>query len=569
MSEDIKKMPIVGIDLGTTNSLVSYWNENRSVIIPNAFGGTLTPSVVGLDDNGEILIGGIAKERLLTHPGRTVSGFKRFMGSSESILLGDRGFLPEELSSLVIRSLISDAETCLGQRVEEAVISVPAYFSDAQRKATKRAGELAGLRVERIINEPTAAATAYGLHQKASETKFLVLDLGGGTFDVSIIEFFENVLEVKAIAGDNHLGGEDFTDCLAGSFMEIHGISGFGPGTREYAQIRKQAEVGKRILCKDGHTSMQCVISGNSYCCEIDSDHFEKISQPLLKRLRHPIERALKDSGLRPDDLDEIILVGGASRMPIVHSLVSKMFGRNPSYHLNPDEVVASGAGIQAALKERHEFLKEVVLTDVCPYSLGTEIAIDDKSGYFSPIIERNTIIPVSRVSRYYTMDDNQTSISVGVYQGEARLVRNNILLGELTVDLPPAPAGEQMIDVRFTYDINGILEVEVVVVETGAKKRIVLEESPGSMSEEEIERRLTALADLKIHPRDKQENKLLLVRGESMYEESLGEERENLAEVINEFEIVLERQNPREIAKAAEEFRERLNELDRWNGLY
>jgi len=569
MSEDTKQMPIVGIDLGTTNSLISYWNESRSVIIPNAFGGTITPSVVGLDDNGEILVGGIAKERLLTHPGRTVSGFKRFMGGSESIMLGDRGFLPEELSSFVIRSLISDAEAFLGRKIEEAVISVPAYFSDAQRKATKRAGELAGLRIERIINEPTAAATAYGLHQKESETKFLVLDLGGGTFDVSIIEFFENVLEVKAIAGDNRLGGDDFTDCLVGSFVEIHGLEGFGPGTREYAHIRKQAEIGKRILSRDGHTTMSCVIGGESYVCEIDTDHFEKISQPLLKRLRHPIERALKDSKLRPGDLDEIILVGGASRMPVVHSLVSRMFGRSPSYHLNPDEVVASGAGIQAALKERHEFLKEVVLTDVCPYSLGTEIAIGDKAGYFSPIIERNTVIPVSRVSRYYTADDNQTSISVGVYQGEARLVKNNIILGELSVDIPPAPAGDQAIDVRFTYDINGILEVEIVVVDTGVRKRIILEESPGSMSEEEIERRLAALSDLKIHPRDKQENRLLLVRGESMYEEALGDEREHLAEIISDFETVLERQNPREIAKAAEEFRERLDELDRWNGLY
>ncbi|HNX57488.1 MAG TPA: molecular chaperone HscC [Spirochaetota bacterium] len=562
-------MPIVGIDLGTTNSLISYWKEDRSVIIPNAFGGTMTPSVVGLDDNGEILVGGIAKERLLTYPERTVSGFKRFMGSNKSIVLGDRGFLPEELSSLVIRSLVGDAEACLGQRIEEAVISVPAYFSDAQRKATKRAGELAGLRVERIINEPTAAATAYGLHQKESETKFLVLDLGGGTFDVSIIEFFENVLEVRAIAGDNRLGGEDFTDCLAASFMEIHGIAGFGPGTREYAHIRKQAEIGKRVLSSNSHSSIQCLIGGNSYGFEIDIEHFTKISQPLLKRLRHPIERALKDSGLRPDDLDEIIMVGGASRMPVVHSLVKGMFGRDPSYHLNPDEVVASGAGIQAALKGRDEFLKEVILTDVCPYSLGTDIAVGDKSGFFSPIIERNTVIPVSRVERYYTADDNQTSIPVGIYQGEARLVKNNICLGELSVDVPPAPAGEQTVDVRFTYDINGILEVEVMVVETGAKKRMILEESPGSMSREEIERRLASLADLKIHPRDKQENRMLLVRGERMYEESLGVERDQVAEIIREFEIVLERQNPREIAKAAKECGEKLDELDRWSGLY
>ena len=561
-------MPIVGIDLGTTNSLVSYWKDNQCIMIPNALGSNLTPSVVSVDDQEEIIVGQIAKERLITHPDRTVQAFKRYMGSSKEIELGKYKFLPEELSSFVIRSLIQDAEAYFGEKITEAVISVPAYFNDAQRKATKRAGELAGLKVERLINEPTAAATAYGLHQQESETKFLVFDLGGGTFDVSIVEIFENVLEVQSIAGDNYLGGEDFTKLLVDTFMEKYQLDPLTIDQKIYATIKKQAEVCKKSLGDIKRGSISCMKEDQELRWDLDHKEFELIARPLLLRLRHPIEKALKDAGLKARDLDEIILVGGATRMPIVHTLVSKMFGRFPACSVNPDEVVAAGAGIQAAMKERSVLLKEVVLTDVCPYTLGIEVVVSNslgkyESGHFSPIIERNTVIPVSRVETYSTVSDNQEMIRVKIFQGEGRLTINNIKLGELEVDVPRALAGEQSINVRFTYDINSILEVEVEVVATGEKKSMIIEGSPGTMSKEEIKLRLEALSHIKIHPRDRQENKLLLARAERLYEESLRDARALIDRMISDFEAILAKQDEKEIKKFARKFKEELDAIE------
>lgn len=562
-------MSIIGIDLGTTNSLVSYWTDKGAILIPNALDKKLTPSVVSVDENGEILVGQIAKERLITHPHLTIAAFKRYMGTSRTFQLGKYAFLPEELSSFIIRSLKEDAEVYLGRSIEEAVISVPAYFNDAQRKATKRAGELAGLKVERIINEPTAAAIAYGLHQQEAETKFLVFDLGGGTFDVSIVELFDNVMEVKAIAGDNYLGGEDFTELLVSLFIKHHQIDKESLAPKAFAAIKKQAELCKWSLGQGQFVSMNCTINGESLQWSIDRQTFAVEAKQLINRLRHPVERALKDAAIRADELDAVILVGGATRMPLVHTLVSKLFGRFPTCSVNPDEVVATGAGIQAAMKERNVMLKESVLTDVCPHTLGIEVCVRTgremfESGRFSPIIERNTVIPVSKVERFCTTEDYQKAINVQIFQGESRLTKNNIKLGQLEIEVPSAPAAKQKIDVRFTYDINGILEVEVIAVETGIKKRIVIEESPGTMTKEEIERRLAALAKFKIHPRDKQENKLLIARGERLYEEALGEERQEIASAIQAFENVLNSQDDQKIKKAAAVLKAWLDEIER-----
>lgn len=562
-------MPIVGIDLGTTNSLISFWNDTEAVIMPNVLGSNLTPSVVGVNDNGEIIVGQVAKERLNTHPHMTVASFKRYMGTEKKITLGKYNFLPEELASFVIRSLKQDAESYLGQPIYEAVISVPAYFNDAQRRATKRAGELAGLKVERLINEPTAAASAYGLQQKKSETKFLVFDLGGGTFDVSIVEMFENVMEIKAVAGDNYLGGEDFTNVLISLFMEYHHFDKKSITPKVYAAIRKQAELCKQILSQTANTSLSCNIEGKKLDWNIERQSFSLASKPLIERLRKPVERALRDAALDTEELDAVVLVGGATRMPLVHSLVSKLFGRFPLCSLNPDEVVAIGSGIQAGMKERNAMLKETVLTDVCPYTLGIAVAVRNESGghesgHFSPIIERNALIPVSRVERFCTVSDKQKNIMIEIFQGESRLTKNNIRLGQIEVDVPPALAGEQAVDVRYTYDINGILEVEVKVLATGVKRNVIIEESPGAMSKEEIARRLAVLSDIKIHPRDKQENQLLVARGERVYEEILGSARMEVADALHKFENALNRQNDREIKKAAEVLKWKLDEVEK-----
>ena len=353
-------MTTIGIDLGTTNSLVAYWTDNGPVIIPNVLGENLTPSVISIDENGEILVGQIAKERLITHPHATVSTFKRFMGTEKMFQLGKYSFSPEELSSFVIRALKADAEAFLGQQVSEAVISVPAYFNDTQRKATKRSAEIAGLKVERLISEPTAAAISYGLHQKEVETKFLVFDLGGGTFDVSILELFEGIMEVKSIAGDNFLGGEDFTQLLASHFVESQGLDIQLLDDKARSAINKQAELCKRALGQGNTGKMSFTQGDKIYEISLDRADFERLSNPLLLRLRQPIERALRDAALSSEDLDTIILIGGATRMPVIKSVVGKMFGRLPFLHINPDEAVALGAAIQVALKEKMKRCKRL-----------------------------------------------------------------------------------------------------------------------------------------------------------------------------------------------------------------
>ncbi|WP_050182033.1 molecular chaperone HscC [Domibacillus robiginosus] len=564
-------MTTIGIDLGTSNSLVAYWGKEGPKIIPNVLGKRLTPSVVSLGEEGELLIGEVAKERLITHPDRTAAVFKRHMGTEKYYHLGAQPFLPEELSSFVLQSLKKDAEAFLGEEITEAIISVPAYFNDRQRKATQKAAELAGLRVERLISEPTAAAIAYGLHESQSETRFLVFDLGGGTFDVSILELFEGVMEVKSIAGDNFLGGEDFTTLLANWFLESNGIKRETLSAKQLASVWKQAEVCKKTLGEDHSAFFRVQVDGQELETSITRSEFENQALPLLLRLRQPIERALSDAGVHPKEIDAVVLIGGATRMPFIKHVTGKLFGQLPFGVIHPDEAVALGTAVQAALKERNETVEELILTDVCPYSLGTSVVKrlnqnDFETGHYLPIIERNTPIPVSKVERLYTIADGQSGITVDIYQGESRHVKNNLKLGELSVEVQPAPAGEQSIDVRYTYDINGLLEVEVTIVKTGEKRRIIVEQNPGSQTKEEMEARMKELQAMKIHPRERTENRLLLAKGERFYEESIGERRQRAAAVLDWFERVLASQNEQDIRHAAERFKQELVLLERWN---
>lgn len=559
---------IIGIDLGTTNSLVSYFTEEGTVIIPNRLGEHLTPSIVSVDEDGQVFVGAIAKERQIAYPNDTVSVFKRNMGSNKEFDLGKKKFLPEELSSLIIRSLKEDAEVFLGQEVDEAVISVPAYFNDAQRKATQRAGQLAGLKVERLINEPTAAAIAYGLHTEKINTKFLVFDLGGGTFDVSILELYKNIMEVRAVGGDNFLGGEDFTELLFNMFIKAKDLDLDKLDYKTKANIKRQAELSKIGFSTDKTVTMKCKVNDEILEYEVTLDEYEKACEMLVAKLRRPIERALRDASIKIKEIDSIVLVGGATKLPIIRSFVGKLFGRLPDIHINPDEAIAIGAAIQAAMKSRNAAIKEIVLTDVCPYTLGTSVSVQKPGGYFEsghfyPIIERNTIIPVSKTERLYTINENQKKITVQILQGESRFSKDNIYLGELNVQVPLADAGEQAVDVTYTYDINGILEVEVTVVSTGLKKRIVIEKNPGYMSEEEIEKRLKELSEIKIHPRDKEENKLLISRGERLYEESIGSIRMEVARYLERFEDILDKQNIIDIEKSAIELKKIFDEIE------
>ncbi|MGY4533378.1 molecular chaperone HscC [Pseudomonas sp. TE3786] len=560
---------IVGIDLGTTNSLVAVWRADQPLLVANALGGFLTPSVVGLDDQGQILVGEAARERLQTHPQLTTALFKRYMGSNREIQLGSRHFRPEELSALVLKSLVADVERAYGEPVSEAVISVPAYFSDAQRKATRTAGELAGLKVEKLINEPTAAALSYGLQRK-EESSFLVFDLGGGTFDVSILELFEGVMEVRASAGDNFLGGEDFDDVLVQRFIALHGKSPGFPDADQPSirnRLRREAQRLRHELGHNPQATFSLRLNNQEWREVFTQEHLHEAALPLLERLRAPIERALRDARIRAADLDEVLLVGGTTRMPLIRKLTAGLFGRIPAMHLNPDEVVALGAAIQAALKARDAALEEVVLTDVCPYSLGIEVSNrlghSVEHGHYLPIIERNTVVPVSRVQNVCTMGDQQKQVKVVIYQGESRLVKDNIYLGELAIAVPPRPAGEVGLDVRFTYDINGLLEAFVTIPLTGESHSLVIENSPGAMSPSEIAQRLAALQSLKIHPREEQVNTVLLARLERLYQESLGEMREYVGQLAGQFQQLLETQDERQIRVGRADVSQRLHDLE------
>lgn len=560
---------IIGIDLGTTNSLVAVWQDGKSVLIPNSLGECLTPSCVSLDDDGSVLVGKAARERLQTHPDRTAAVFKRYMGSDRTLTLGRRKFRAEELSALVLKSLRADAEAYLGEAVTDAIITVPAYFSDAQRKATRAAGQIAGLRVDRLLNEPTAAALAYGMHQRESETRFLVFDLGGGTFDVSILELFEGVMEVRATAGDNCLGGEDFVNAMVASFIAEHRIPPKLHDKPLFMQrAMAQAERAKHELSETPLARMQLRFDDSDYVSVFDEARLESIFAALLQRLRDPVERALRDANIRSNELDAIVLAGGATRMPVVRRLATRMFGRFPATEINPDEVVALGAAVQAGLRMKDAALNEIVMTDVAPYSMGVEVSMrlaanNISQGHFDPIIERNTPVPVSRVSCYSPVREGQKEIDLEIYQGEARLVRDNIHLGCLKISLPSMPREEAEVEVRFTYDVNGLLEVEATVTKTGARHRLVIQENPGLLSEDEIARRFAVLAELKIHPRDRVECRTLLARADRIYLQLKGDAREWLARVTAEYEQVLDTQDLQAIGVASKNFAEALTRME------
>lgn len=558
-------MTVIGIDLGTTNSACGYWTEDGPKLIPNRLGELLTPSVVGLDESGTIIVGKAAKERLIDHSSSTVAAFKRLMGSDHKIMLDKKTFSAPELSALVLRSLKEDAEVFLGESITEAVISVPAYFDDNQRHATKLAGELAGLKVDRLINEPTAAAIAYGLHQKQEGT-FLILDMGGGTFDVSILEFFDGVMEVHASAGDNFLGGEDFVEAMVDTLLNELQIEKSSLNVRLLQTLYMQMESAKRRVSQMDAQEVLLDLGGEKIRWVLTRDWFSRVATPLILRSKRPIERAMSDANLSPAQIDDIVLVGGSTRLALFRSTVGRIFGRLPSTHIDPDTVVALGAAVQAALLSKNSALDDMVLTDVCPYTLGTGVVNEDSPHqglYFLPIIERNSTVPVSVVRRLATAADNQSEMQLEIYQGENRLVKKNIFLGQLNVKIPKAPRGKEEVDVRYTYDMNGLLEVDVTVVSQNKTYSKLIQRNPGVIPEKEKEESLKKMAALKFHPRESEVNRALIAKGERLYEASLGDKREKIAAILSQFDAVLDRQNVNEIKKAQLHVKELLEGLD------
>lgn len=547
---------IIGIDLGTTNSLAACFQDGRACVIPNRLRKNLTPSVVAVDEKAQILVGETAREYGLLHPEQTAQVFKRFMGSERQYDLGGHKFRPEDLSAMVLRSLKEDAEHFLGELVEEAVISVPAYFDDKRRRATKLAGELAGLKVERIISEPTAAAITYGLYDKTENTRFLVFDLGGGTFDVSILELDGPILEVRAVAGDNYLGGEDFTKLLEQEFYIKNGLDEGELGQNERMAVHEAAEDCKKQFSLKEMAQMRCTAAGKEITMSMSQEEYRELCQPLLERIRKPIQKSITDAHLKLSDIDQVVLVGGATRMPVIKEFVVKLFHKFPDVSVHPDEAVALGAAIQGAMKSRNKEVREMILTDVCAFTLGTEVVRERgegqyEAGHFCPIIERNTVIPASRTERFYTVHDNQDRIRIEVYQGESRLTANNLRLGSLDIQVPKGKAGAEAVDVTYTYDINSILEVEVKVVSTGKVKKQIIKGRYNTMTDEEIKARMEELSYLKISPRDQEENRLLLLMGEQCYEKSTGETRIRIERCMQAFEAALDSRDEERIAEA------------------
>jgi len=561
-------MAIVGIDLGTTNSLVSYWSDDGPKLIPNALKSFLTPSVVGVDDQGDILIGEVAKERLITHPHLTIGDFKRTMGSDKQVTLGGASshsyqFRPEELSAFVLRSLKADAEQHLGAEVTGAIISVPAYFNDIQRKATIDAGKLAGLKVDSLINEPTAAALAYGLNE-VDESQFLIFDLGGGTFDVSILDKYDNVMEVRATAGDNFLGGNDFRDLLVETLAGDNKVDVEALSASDKNKLIRLAELVKKDLSAREDATYSALISDVKLEGSFSRNRFEELTSSLRRRLRVPMERAINDATLRPENIDNVVMVGGSSRMPMIRRMVGRLFQKLPLSHLNPDEIVALGAAVQTGLKTRNAALEDVVMTDVCPYTLGTSAVVDDNYDnlVIVPIIERNAVVPISESQQFFTIRDKQTQINLDIYQGENMRPEDNILLGDLKVEVPAAVAGKEGVDVRFTYDINGALEVEVKVLSTDKIVRKIFK-NQANLSDEDLEKRFKALSGIKLHPREHAENAVLIAKAERIYAESLKSQRDYVRSLILDFEQVITDQSNRDLDKVREQFSQNLAQLE------
>jgi molecular chaperone HscC len=564
---------ILGIDLGTTHSAAGVFRDGAAVLIPNAHGDLLTPSAVSLDDEGHTLVGLAARERAGTHAEATALAFKRWMGTDKLITLRsgqhEKRLRPEELSALVLGAIKADAEAFLGETITEAVITVPAYFNEAQRRATRTAGELAGLKVERLLNEPTAAGLAYGLQARPEHSSFLIFDLGGGTFDVSVLEYFDGVVEVRASAGDTRLGGEDFSRAIAQLFAQR--CDTLNPEQRQAwldaGAWWRMAEQAKRDLGERDSAQLRSNWAGQTLQAEINRADFEAAAQELLQRLRRPIERALADAQLDVAGLAEVVLVGGATRMPMVRQLVTRLFQRLPLRTLDPDLAIAMGAAVQAGLKARDAALDDVVLTDVMPYSLGivTATTVNGRilTDRFSPIIERNTPVPVSRVQHYQTIADGQRQILVDVRQGESPVGSENLSLGKLDIPVQPAAAGNVGVEVRFTYDANGLLEVEARETPGGQRHELIVQGTGTRLSESEIAAARARLQALKRHPRDEHDNRYQLERAKRLFEDRLGTDRQIIQDWLAAFEVALESQDPRHIRQARHALREQLDSID------
>ena len=652
---------IIGIDLGTTNSLACVYRNGHTELIPNALGEYMTKSAVSIMEDGTILVGTAAKERQFTHPERTAASFKRWMGTEKAVHIGDEStgvFLPHELSALVLKQLYEDARRYLGEEIEEAVISVPAYFDDNQRNATKLAAQLAGIPVKRLINEPSAAALRYNLNEPGRDCRLMVIDFGGGTLDVSIVECFENIIEIIAIAGDNRLGGDDIDSAIASYFCRAHSLSMDALSPTQRASLLRQSEAAKKALSNleklrtgssdaenEGKSSSDAVREGSSSddtngsetdsfntdhstsgnadtvdleagnsgadlekskrrmnlgadefkadgltadskvpvirlvldeTCELslDKNLLRQICQPYLNRMKAVLARAIRDSNLSPEGLDEIILVGGSARLAVLGDFLEELMGKRPVLADHPENMVAEGTGICAGIKSRREELRDMVMTDVCPFSLGIAVCNDarDQNPHMATMIARSSMLPVSRKETFYTLSDFQTSIRLAIYQGEEYYAAENRKLGEMMMRVPADAAGEQFVDVAFAYDINGILHVEARA-SGGDYRETVIVNPKLQLGEDELQKKVEELKHLPYAAEGNQEDFLYIAKVERIYAELTGARREQAARLLDVYRQVLrqgnliEREKMRNYAHGQIEAWEALLSAEPWQG--
>ena len=567
---------MIGIDLGTTNSLATYIDDNGEIqFVKNEYGNILIPSVVGIDENDDIIVGELAKERRMMNAGETASNFKRRIGTDAKIKVKNRTFDAQMLSSFVLKHLKENAEKQLNEKINRAIISVPAYFNDKQRRDTKMAAELVGLTVERLINEPTAAALSLGSNILNQNLKFIVLDLGGGTFDVTLLETFENIMDVISISGDTMLGGEDFTAKICEIFLKNIKLAITDLSRDERTKLYTKADRAKKLISlKDVEIELE--IKGKNYKSEITQKDFREAVKPLLVKMKAAIDKALQDGNTDAREIEKVVLVGGAVNLGIIEEFTEKYFhkmrgekiyfssenfienNKLVSIVANPDTVVAYGVGIAVGMKERNKMFKERILTDVCPFTLGTELV----GNRFAPIIPRNTTVPTSKSEYFYTIDDYQDKVNVGIYQGESLNIDDNLFLGNFLIDVPRNIAGKEAINVRFTYDINGILEVEATVVSTGLKKSKLIVN--GDLSEEEKNEKIKMLEEIKIQSENKNKDKLLLERANRIYAEIVNTEiRNHISDYLENYKMVVATGDRIRIQKTKESFSQFLDKID------
>ncbi len=556
-------MAKIGIDLGTTNSLAVVYKDGQTVRIKNSLDSYITPSAVSIDEDGKILVGEAAKDRLISHPEVSASEFKRSMGQRQDVVLNGVKYTPEELSSLILKKIKADSEAFLGEEVEEAIISVPAYFDDNSRRATRVAADLSGLKVERLINEPSAAALAYLDKNGYEDGTYMVIDFGGGTLDVSVVDVFENIIEILAVAGNNKLGGKDFNEAIARDFCKKNELDYDTLSPAQKAVIYRASERAKIALTDMPMVMMEVPLETKKYVLTLTNKELISISKPIFEGIREPVRKAIHDSRKKLESLDRIILVGGSCKMPTVREFIRQITGITPDTSIDPDIAIAEGAGIYAAMKNKD--LKDVILTDICPFTLGIAVnndILNDGSQMMSSIIPRNTTLPSSITKPYSAASDNQTKILLRVYQGESIHPDKNLFLGDLDITCPPTRFGAKICDVKMTYDINGILIVDVFTAD-GLAKTKAFRSNSSVLTEDEVEQMRHKMEEAMLVSLEDEKYRALIARAERVYEESFEDQRFALQRAIMVFRGSLERRDPIKVQQSYKALSDLLDTLE------